>query len=556
MRYKCIPKLRNALAEAKNSIAYLYSIEGFGIIRLCLLGILLSGLLVFRLYALRYVVDGMEAEVFLDMSWIKMSASMYLLICVLLSSLLLAYYNAKIERWYWVIKEGEISRKVKNHIIEEYRKFNLNRHIDPSCNDENMLMLNNAPTSILEIYRNVYIIANQVFVFVALLALFGTYSWVLSLSVFFFTIPMACIEYSNGRRFVRLVNDTAEVRRKENLQFMDIISLNMFRENRIHDGFSLLKRLWLREKTCLLEKEKSRAKRHTKGIVQAETVFQVFSVIVLLVIAKEVLNSHYTIGVYVAVSASMIQVNQNLKTIMQALTGLDQHISLVGPFLRRRTADEDGIEVDEITSDYREIQISAITFGYSNDLIFKDANLALKSRKLNIVRGANGKGKTTLLDLITGNLVSPTMRVSIDGVSVPSIPVSDISYLPQESARYTASLKDNIIMENQYHDYRLKQIIEVLNLGNLSEHFSSDAILGVGFKDSFCPSFGQWRKIGLARALYKEAKIYVFDEPEIGLDESTIEKLYELLYSMTKTKILVIATHGRFCGKIDEYYDV
>ena len=67
--------------------------------------------------------------------------------------------------------------------------------------------------------------------------------------------------------------------------------------------------------------------------------------------------------------------------------------------------------------------------------------------------------------------------------------------------------------------------------------------LGYQFQDGTQMSIGQWQKLSLGRALYREAELYIFDEPNASLDLRTESAILDTIKSETKKKISIIIMH-------------
>lgn len=171
-----------------------------------------------------------------------------------------------------------------------------------------------------------------------------------------------------------------------------------------------------------------------------------------------------------------------------------------------------------------------------------------KTDKISI-EGNSGNGKTTLLNLLCGIIKADKIKnFKIDGINIFTDLKgywSLISYLPQEPLIFEGSVMDNITLfeDNSKIKYkRLKKIYNIVGLKQIIDKFENLNSLMINF-DSKQISGGQKQRILLARALYKNAELYIFDEPLNQLDEKSEIKILNNIKKNFANKTFVIVSH-------------
>lgn len=184
--------------------------------------------------------------------------------------------------------------------------------------------------------------------------------------------------------------------------------------------------------------------------------------------------------------------------------------------------------------------------GYENKVIFEDFSTQF-SCGINIIRGANGIGKTTLLKLINNEINPAKGKIIINGKN------NNIFYLRQEPIAIFGKEMTvfenviNVIPELKNHTIsgvnKLISIVEKkIKSYELSFDFLNDKSIWVKTADSL--SGGQLQKIACMMALVSESDIILADEPSSGLDENNVKTLKEYFYSLSqKGKIVIIISH-------------
>ncbi|MEO0836936.1 MAG: ABC transporter ATP-binding protein [Cyanobacteria bacterium J06642_3] len=179
-------------------------------------------------------------------------------------------------------------------------------------------------------------------------------------------------------------------------------------------------------------------------------------------------------------------------------------------------------------------------------------NLDVKPGESIALVGLNGAGKTTLLKLLTRLYNVDSGTISIDGIPLPEIKLSElhnnIGVLNQDFARYQLSVQDNIGFGNlseRENQVRIQQaaidsgaspVIKTLPQGLQTR-------LGKMFKGGVDLSGGQWQKIGMARAFMTDAPILILDEPTAALDAIAEYELFEKFRTLTAGKMTFFVSH-------------
>jgi len=201
-----------------------------------------------------------------------------------------------------------------------------------------------------------------------------------------------------------------------------------------------------------------------------------------------------------------------------------------------------------------EIEVCNLTFRYMDQLKPAIQNVRFKilpGQKIAIV-GENGSGKTTLIKCLTGLYETEPGMIRINGQPIQQIHLESyqerIAVLFQDFIRYHFSAKENIGFGNLPLLDDLEKIREAAKQSGVDEYLCSlpekyDSILGRYFDGGQELSGGQWQKIALARALFRESDLIVLDEPTSALDPRSEVEIIELLFDITQDKAVLFITH-------------
>uniref|UniRef100_A0A1B6EFU5 Cystic fibrosis transmembrane conductance regulator n=1 Tax=Clastoptera arizonana TaxID=38151 RepID=A0A1B6EFU5_9HEMI len=170
----------------------------------------------------------------------------------------------------------------------------------------------------------------------------------------------------------------------------------------------------------------------------------------------------------------------------------------------------------------------------SHENTLNDINLKVEAGKLTVIIGPVGSGKTSLLHVILQELPLSSGSVTVGGL---------ISYASQEPWLFAGSVRQNILFGMEYNKDRYKQVIKVCALRPDFEQFPYGDKTIVGER-GVSLSGGQRARINLARAVYKQADIYLLDDPLSAVDTHVGKHLFEdCITGFLKNKTCILITH-------------
>lgn len=186
------------------------------------------------------------------------------------------------------------------------------------------------------------------------------------------------------------------------------------------------------------------------------------------------------------------------------------------------------------------IEVKNLKMSYGKREILKDISFHIKEGKIVGLLGANGAGKTTVMNILTGYLRPVDGEVRIHQVDMQKSPKQAkeyIGYLPEVPPVY----KDMQVYEYLMFAAGLKgikdkkeEIVRVLRLLDMEER-QYDFIKNL--------SKGMQQRIGFAQALLGNPPIIILDEPLTGLDPAEAKRVRELLRSLQKEHSIIISSH-------------
>ena len=205
------------------------------------------------------------------------------------------------------------------------------------------------------------------------------------------------------------------------------------------------------------------------------------------------------------------------------------------------------------------IRFHQVTFRYpdSERLILCNFDLFIPAGKTVAIVGANGAGKSTLIKLICRLYDPEEGRIELDGIDLREVSLQElrrsVAVLFQEPVRYNETVAENIGLGNlaAAADPRVADRGEIERAGQgagareVVERLPRgyDTLLGKWFVEGTELSVGEWKRIALARTFFRQAPVFLLDEPTSSMDSWAEAEWMDRFSTQTRRQTGVIITH-------------
>lgn len=197
------------------------------------------------------------------------------------------------------------------------------------------------------------------------------------------------------------------------------------------------------------------------------------------------------------------------------------------------------------------IELKGINFSYNTRQVLSGINIVIPKNKSIGIVGHSGVGKTTLFDILVGLITAQSGSILIDGTEYKDIKLTDlrrmIGYVTQEPITFNDTIANNISLWNCVgtDGECIAEINKAADLANCTDFIQQcdegfNTVLGdKGVK----LSGGQRQRIAIAREIFKNPKIMIFDEATSSLDTESEQYIQQSINNMKGNRTLVIIAH-------------
>ena len=277
----------------------------------------------------------------------------------------------------------------------------------------------------------------------------------------------------------------------------------------------------------------------------------------LLFIARLTINNTLSLGQMAMFLLAFRQGMRYIKELFGSFAGLYEDSLFIGDTFEFLNLKENVVAEPPVIKPsllQTELSVENLTFTYPGNQMPSVTGVTFNIKKGEILAiiGPNGAGKSTLVRLLTRLYNPDSGSVKFDGVNVrnmdPELYRKNFSVVFQDFMLFNLSAGENIKIGNldeQDSTGQLRKAASEAGVIELLENLpkSYDTVIGNLFDDSRELSWGEWQKIALARALYRDSSVIILDEPSSALDAETEYEIFSRFREILKGRTSILVTH-------------
>jgi len=191
----------------------------------------------------------------------------------------------------------------------------------------------------------------------------------------------------------------------------------------------------------------------------------------------------------------------------------------------------------------KKVEIRDFTLSFNNKKLINNSYILFEKNKINSITGGSGSGKTSIANFLSGLIKNNKAKVYLDNNLVDYKNFFyKISIIGKDNFILDGTIKENVIFKEKYNKNLFKKacsgadIYTFINSLKNKENFKTSE---KGFK----LSDGQKQRIFIARALYKNPSILIFDEATNSLDKKSEENIIKTIVKLKRYCIIIFISH-------------
>jgi len=469
--------------------------------------------------------------------------------------------SQELKLYFYELLEDALRNKLKPEIVK--KQFSIDYQLFESTETQDLLLrateyIEKKFIKILKSSNLMFTIGIQV---VGILYVLYKYNWWIVLVFGFIILPLVFLTFRGGRAVYESEKKVGFITRQMNYLSDLLSNREASAERALFDYPNAINQ---RFKGAHLYRSNFNTKTLAKEIIRTKLcniAMNIFTIIIIVTLSRQVYSGLLSVGLFTSIVGSMISLTKVISVqLSQLFFEFSAHIEYVKDFKEFLELEENKEVLDNKNEKlkFETLEIKNLYFKYkdSNHYIIKGINLSLQKGKSYSLVGLNGAGKTTLIKILVGLYRDFEGEILINGKDIKQYTFSQLrsmfSLVSQDYARYYVSLRDNIAFDELESD--ISEVLEKLEMKEFINTLPDreNSYLGKIYNNGIDISGGQWQRIAIARALYKNAPFVILDEPTSSLSPTAESRIYSNFAEIASDRTLLMISHRLGSTKISD----
>ncbi|TQR96879.1 ABC transporter ATP-binding protein [Paenibacillus ottowii] len=521
-----------------------------------IIGYLLKGILpIANLLSIQYLVSEIETR---PLSHMLQISIVYPLVLVMFSGLLISSLIEYSDKLFQIT----LINQLQTLIVQQTSTFNLSDFENPQIHNQLKRVQNDSIDRPIQIYKELINLLSSMVTLCSSIAILLAFRWwillilILSpLASFYSLLRFTQIQYIAQKK-------RAPLQRKSRYINYLLTNDKSFKEILLYQLSDYLTAKYKSIFDIFYKEDKYLAKKRITLYLSFQVISTLVIAITLIMIIQITWKDKLLVGSVYALVQAVLLTNQNINTVSQGLISLCDHnlyLDELFAFFNIKHRQENSsmlLRESDICADstIECIEFKNVSFAYpvQKELALKDISFKMKRGEPLALVGRNGSGKTTVIKLLTGLYEEFEGDILINSISIRNynkeMLYKKVGVIFQDFVQFDFSVRENIgfgSIGDLELDTRIWELAQqtgvdsvIRNLPNQLEHQ-----LGRNFEGGVQLSGGQWQKMAISRALFKEADVYVLDEPSSFLDPESEKQVFRQFQNYVMDRLCLYISH-------------
>lgn len=314
---------------------------------------------------------------------------------------------------------------------------------------------------------------------------------------------------------------------------------------------------WLRERyKKAFDKAHSTMRRARRAQAVQVLPYSFFGIFIsgglLIWTIYQAIEGRLTPGAIVVIITGLAQVQQTIFSLIESSGILFErglYFQKYFEFLEAESQVSLPTEPQNLSHNAPSIKYENVSFSYSEGRqVLNDINFEIRSGETIAIVGENGAGKSTLIKLLLRFYDCSSGRIILNGQDLRNLDLkqwrSRTATVAQNFGCYSFTLAENITLGHVEKNENFQKAVLQSGVNDFLPTLTNgtDTMLGKEFGGTDL-SGGQWQKVAMARALYRDASLLILDEPTSSLDPRSEYELFQRFIDLSQGRTTIVVTH-------------
>jgi ATP-binding cassette, subfamily B, bacterial len=520
--------------------------------------LMVQGILpVFIVYMTKNAIDGVVAAKDSGGNWSQIMNALWIL-GLMGAVLLLVEVLQPISAWLRTAQAEAFGDYLADRIHQKAAEVDLSFYESPEYHDLMEQVRGDSsskPLSLLESFGGV--VQNAISLF-GMGAVLVTYGWWLPLVLLLGALPALYVALYTDREYHRWWKSTADDRRWTTYYDAMLTHGDAATEMRLFDLSKHFRTLYQTIRSRLRNEKLIRLRRQGYGKAAASVLALVTAVATIGWMAVRVLYNQATLGdlgvfyqIFSRGQGLMSSLLQGVGRVFNNSLYLENLFTFLDLEPKIISTNDPNPPISSLT---KGISFKSVTFCYPGSAthVIRDLNLFVAAGSVVALVGVNGAGKSTLIKLLSRFYDTTEGSIEFDGVNVRQFDIKQLrrmmSVLFQFPMQYHALAKENIALGDVESEQLDEAIVTAARRAGAHNFITRlpkqyETLLGKWFVNGTELSGGEWQRLALARAYFRQASIVVLDEPTSFMDSWSEVDWFDRFREMVKGQTGIVITH-------------
>jgi len=336
-----------------------------------------------------------------------------------------------------------------------------------------------------------------------------------------------------------------------------LLSREFAKDVRIYNLFPFINGKFLNIWNALFTKKRKISLTYTKLLLLLSALPEISAAVFLFLLGMSVVRGMHSIGDFSFLQGIMAQILNSVYMVISSYTQLADGKMRIQNY-RKFLGFESKIHASgtlELMEPSFMVEFKNVSFRYDSSLpwVLKNVSFSFHSRQKIALVGANGSGKTTIVKLLLRFYDTEEGQILMGGKDIREYTLESVrrcfSTVFQDYSNYAFTVRESVSLSDVDRAYEEERVVEALKKSGADDFTlrfpgKLDAYLTRRYDESGQElSGGQWQKIAIARAFFREAGIYILDEPSAALDAQSEDEVFCMFQTMYAGKGAVLISH-------------